>query len=81
MRARQVAAGAELLLHVVGQALGALADRAIVDRVGADRVHPPAPAAGAEGNDRPEDVVERLPLARLDHLGHLRRRTRRSGPR
>ena len=64
-------AGVVVLLRIVGQALGTLADGAIVNRIGANGVHPPAASAGAKGNDRPEGVVERLPLALLNMLGHL----------
>ena len=60
-----------LLLDVVGQALGAFADGAVVDGVAADRVHPPAASAGAEGDDGPEDVVQLLPFAGGQVLGHL----------
>ena len=53
-------------LDVIGESLGALADRPVVDRVGAHRKHPAATAAGAEWDHRPEDVVEFLPLPGVD---------------
>ena len=68
-RARQRRAVPERVLHVIGQPLGALADRAVVDRVRADRIHLAAPAAGAERDHRPEHVVEHLPLAGRDVRG------------
>jgi len=61
-----------LLLDVVGQPLGTLADRAVVDGVGADRIHATSPAAGPEGDDRPEGVVQLLPHAGGQMLGDLR---------
>ncbi len=69
--ARQVAFTAAALDHVIGQSLGALTNRAVVDGIGTDRVHPSASAAGAEGNDRPEGVIQMLPFPVVDVLDHL----------
>ena len=63
---------ADLVLHVIGQPRGALADGAVVDGVGADGVHLAAPPAGAEGDRRPEGVVQFLPAAGGEVLGHRR---------
>jgi hypothetical protein len=70
-RARQLAL--DVLFDVVGQALGAFADRAVVDGVRADRIHPPTATAGAERNHRPERIVERLPLLLGQMLSDFRR--------
>src|SRR5690606_38958486 len=63
----------DVFLDVVGQPLGAFADGAIVDGVGANRIHSPAPPAGAEGDDGPKSVVERLPFLLAEVLRHLER--------
>ena len=60
-RAGGLLAGMHDAPDVVGQALSALADRAVVDGVGADRIHPAAAAAGAEWDHRPVDIIEFLP--------------------
>ena len=65
-------AGGEGAADIVGEPLGALADRSVVDGVGADREHRAAAASGAKGNHGPVGVVEILP-------GSLRR-ARRRGP-
>ena len=65
-------AGGEGAADIVGEPLGALADRSVVDGVGADREHRAAAASGAKGDDCPVGVVEILP-------GSLRR-ARRRGP-
>ena len=64
-RAGGLLAGGHDAPHIVGQALRALTDRAVVDGVGADRIHSSAAAAGAERDHRPVDVVEFLPGGRL----------------
>src|SRR5262249_50576561 len=58
---------------VVGDALGAFADGAVVDGVRADGVHFSAAAAGAERDDRPKGVVEFFPLAGGDLGGDFGR--------
>ena len=47
----------------IGESLRALADRAIVDRGRADRIHRPATPGGAEREDGPKGVLERGPIA------------------
>ena len=64
----------EKFLDAVGKSLGAFADGAVVDGVGAHVVHPASAATGAKGNDGPEDVVEDVPGARVklgDECGAL----------
>ena len=46
-----------------------LTNRPIVDGVGPDRIHPPPPPAGAEGDDGPKDVVQLLPKPRANLPG------------
>ena len=62
----------ELPGRVIGQPLGRLADGTVVDGVGADGIHHAPPPAGAEGNRRPEDVVQLLPLSGRHVLHDLR---------
>ncbi len=47
--------------QIGGQPLRAFGDRDVIDRVAADRVHPPPASGRAEGDDRPEHVVEDPP--------------------
>ncbi len=49
------------LSHVIGETLGALTDRAIINRVATEGIHAASSATGAKRNDRPEYVVEILP--------------------
>ena len=70
-RTGEVGAFAVGFLHVVGQALRTFADRAIVDRVTADRIHAPTASPRAKGNNGPKSVVECLPLFAFDVLGNL----------
>lgn len=63
----------DLLLDVVSQALGALANGTIVNGVATDRIHPSSPAAGAKGNGRPKGIFQGGPFLGEDVLGHLGR--------
>ena len=61
---------AKLLIEVVGETLGALSNRSIVDRIAPNLVHPAATSARAEWDDGPEDVIQDLPLLGGDVLKH-----------
>ena len=56
----------QLLLHIVGQSLGAFPDRTVIDRIRAEGVHPTATTARAKWNHGPKDVIEYLPLPTID---------------
>ena len=61
-RTAEIRFSAGILDDVIGQTLSALADRTIVDRVRADRIHLASSTARAERDDGPKDVVELFPL-------------------
>ena len=54
--------------HIVGQSAGAFGDRALVEHIGADRVHLAAPAAGAKLEHGVKRVVELTPALVRDLL-------------
>jgi hypothetical protein len=60
-----------LFFYVIGQALGAFADRAVVDGVAADRTHASASSAGAERNDRPKGIFQFSPFSGRQMFRHF----------
>jgi hypothetical protein len=62
-----------MLLHIIGQPLGALADRPVIDCVRTNGVHAAAPSAGAERDHRPECIIQLLPFRLLDVFDDQRR--------
>ena len=58
-------------LYIIREPLGALPNRAIVDGVGANGIHPAAAPARAKGNRRPEGIIQLLPFSSRHALGDL----------
>ena len=65
-RTREVLGAILLGKDVVREALGALTDRAIIDRIGSDGVHSATASAGSERDDGPVGIIQLFPSLLLD---------------